>query len=90
VGVPPDPPQAGEGLAEFGCEVHGTIALVETWEDDPERDDAELPVTHRTRREGSPHKLVLTKTAELHRRDTERRQALATALEAIEQFSTQP
>ncbi len=53
-------------------------------------DDAELPVTHRTRREGSPHKLVLTKTAELHRRDTERRQALATALEAIEQFSTQP
>lgn len=53
-------------------------------------DDAELPVTHRTRREGSPHKLVLTKTAELHRRDTERRATLTTALEAIEQLSSHP
>lgn len=49
-------------------------------------DDAELPVTHRTRREGSPHKLVLTKTAELHRRDTERRATLLSALEALERF----
>ncbi|HMR95865.1 MAG TPA: 2OG-Fe(II) oxygenase [Microthrixaceae bacterium] len=53
-------------------------------------DDAELPVTHRTRREGSPHKLVLTKTDELHRRDTERRATLRTALEAVEQTAPQP
>lgn len=53
-------------------------------------DDAELPVTHRTLHEGSPHKLVLTKTAELHRRDAERRATLTAALEAVEQFSTQP
>jgi hypothetical protein len=52
-------------------------------------DDAELPVTHRTRREGSPHKLVLTKTAELHRRDTQRRATLTAALEAVEQFASQ-
>ena len=52
-------------------------------------DDAELPVTHRTRSEGSPHKLVLTKTADLHRRDAQHREALTTALEAIEQSSTQ-
>ena len=53
-------------------------------------DDADLPVTHRTRREGSPHKLVLTKTAEVHHRDTERRATLTTALEATEQLSSQP
>lgn len=32
-------------------------------------DTAELPVTHRTRREGSPHKLVLTKTNDLFERE---------------------
>lgn len=53
-------------------------------------DDAELPVTHVTRHEGSPHKLVLTKTAELHRRDTERRATFAAALEVIEQFHAEP
>ncbi|MCU0268471.1 MAG: 2OG-Fe(II) oxygenase [Acidimicrobiales bacterium] len=53
-------------------------------------DDAELPVTHRTRREGSPHKLVLTKTADLHRQAAQRRATLTNALEAIEQFATQP
>lgn len=49
-------------------------------------DDFELPVTHRTIREGSPHKLVLTKTADLHRRDAERRATLATYLDAVDQF----
>lgn len=53
-------------------------------------DDAELPVTHATLREGSPHKLVLTKTTELHRRDAERRATLAAAFEAIKPLSTQP
>lgn len=52
-------------------------------------DDAELPITHRTLREGSPHKLVLTKTPELHRQAAQRRTALAHALEAIEHFLTQ-
>jgi hypothetical protein len=36
-------------------------------------DDAELPVTHRTLREGRPHKLVLTKTAELFEREAQDR-----------------
>lgn len=53
-------------------------------------DDFELPVTHRTIREGSPHKLVLTKTADLHRRDAEHRETLATSLDAVEQFLTTP
>ena len=33
-----------------------------------------VPVTHQTRREGSPHRLVLTKTAQLHQREAERRE----------------
>lgn len=49
-------------------------------------DDAELPVTHRTIREGSPHKLVLTKTADLHHRDAERKATLTASLDAVEQF----
>lgn len=49
-------------------------------------DDAELPVTHRTIRQGSPHKLVLTKTAELHRRDAERREAGTASLAVVQQF----
>jgi hypothetical protein len=49
-------------------------------------DDAELPVTHRTTRQGSPHKLVLTKTADLHERDAERRRVNTTALDIVEQF----
>jgi hypothetical protein len=36
-------------------------------------DDAELPVTHRTLRQGNPHKLVLTKTAELFEREAQDR-----------------
>lgn len=53
-------------------------------------DDVELPITHHTIREGSPHKLVLTKTADLHRRDSEHRDTLATFLDAVEQFLTTP
>lgn len=49
-------------------------------------DEAEFPVTHQTRREGSPHKLVLTKTADLHRRDLERRSAARAELESVKQF----
>lgn len=48
-------------------------------------DDAELPVTHRTTRQGSPHKLVLTKTAELHLQDAERRAANTASLGIVEQ-----
>jgi len=38
-------------------------------------DESELPVTHLTRREGSPHKLVLTKTEDLFRREADRRRS---------------
>ncbi|WP_182358951.1 2OG-Fe(II) oxygenase [Tomitella gaofuii] len=36
-------------------------------------DDADLPVRHQTRRTGSPHTLVLTKTLDLFTREAERR-----------------
>ena len=36
--------------------------------------DAELPVARATRRVGSPHTLVLTKTAELFEREAEQRE----------------
>lgn len=49
-------------------------------------DDAELPVTHSTTRQGSPHKLVLTKTADLHLRDAERRRANTASLDLVQQF----
>lgn len=51
-------------------------------------DDAELSVTHRTVRQGSPHKLILTKTTELHRRDAERRRTATASLEVVEQLLT--
>lgn len=51
-------------------------------------DDAELAVTHRTTRQGSPHKLVLTKTADLHLRGTERRQVDTASLDIVQQFLT--
>ncbi len=51
-------------------------------------DDAELPVTHQTRREGSPHKLVLTKTADVFRRDADRRTAARAELDTMERFLT--
>lgn len=51
-------------------------------------DDAELAVTHRTTRQGSPHKLVLTKTADLHQQDAERRRATTASLDIVQQFLT--
>jgi len=41
-------------------------------------DAAELPVTHRTVRQGSPHKLVLTKTDALFQREADRRHRAST------------
>ena len=49
-------------------------------------DEAELPVTHTTVRQGSPHQLVLTKTADVHLRDTERRRARKESLATVQQF----
>ncbi|MGH9155067.1 MAG: 2OG-Fe(II) oxygenase [Acidimicrobiales bacterium] len=49
-------------------------------------DVAELRVTHRTTRQGSPHKLVLTKTADVHRADAERRRATTASLDIVQQF----
>ena len=49
-------------------------------------DEAELPVTHHTTRQGSPHKLVITKTPDLHLRDTERRRARKESLATVQQF----
>jgi len=46
-------------------------------------DEAELPVTHQTKREGSPHKLVLTKTSELFTRDAERRNSAQARLDSV-------
>ncbi len=52
-------------------------------------DEAELPVTHQTRRDGSPHKLVLTKTADVYNRDEARRIAARTELDTVERFLEQ-
>ena len=49
-------------------------------------DEAELPATHTTLRQGSPHKLVLTKTAEVHLRDTRRRLSALDALTVVTRF----
>ena len=49
-------------------------------------DEAELPVTHTTTRQGSPHKLVLTKTAEVHLRDGQHRRSALEALTAVTRF----
>jgi hypothetical protein len=53
-------------------------------------DDAELPVTHTTVREGSPHKLVLTKTADVHHRDAAMRSWAASALADIDTYLATP
>ncbi len=50
-------------------------------------DQAELPVTHRTKREGSPHKLVLTKTSDLFTRDAERRSTTQGWLHSVQQLA---
>lgn len=47
-------------------------------------DEAELPVTHHTQRQGSPHKLVLTKTPDLFTRDAERRTATQAWLDTVQ------
>ena len=49
-------------------------------------DEAELPLTHTTIRQGSPHKLVITKTPDLHLRDTERRSARKDLLATVRKF----
>ncbi len=49
-------------------------------------EDAELPVTHRTTREGSPHKLVITKTADLFTHNAVQRTNVQTALASIERL----
>lgn len=48
-------------------------------------DGAELPVTHQTRREGSPHKLVLTKADDLVERDRKARSRIETELAELRQ-----
>ncbi len=49
-------------------------------------DEAELPVTHTTIRQGSPHQLVLTKTADVHLRDTEHRSSVLEALTVVKRY----
>jgi len=48
-------------------------------------DETELPVTHLTKREGSPHKLVLTKTPDLFTRDVEVRSRTQAHLDSVQQ-----
>ena len=43
-----------------------------------------LPVTHKTERTGSPHKLILTKTNQLHRQAKQRFQRIENALTAFQ------
>ena len=47
-------------------------------------DVLELPLTHTTERKGSPHKLVLTKTTQLHTRAKKRFEQVQRALENLE------
>lgn len=49
-------------------------------------DEAELPVTHQTRRQGSPHKLILAKTPALFTRDAARRSTTESTLESIQRL----
>ncbi len=53
-------------------------------------DEAEVPATHHTVRQGSPHKLVIAKTSALHVRDAERRQVARESLAFVEQFLAMP
>jgi hypothetical protein len=46
-------------------------------------DDMALPVTHVTKREGSPHKLVLTKTQALHDNAKKQQMAAESAFEKV-------
>ena len=49
-------------------------------------DQAELPVTHETTRQGSPHKLVVTKSPDLVARDINRRARAQASLDSIQQL----
>lgn len=49
-------------------------------------DLAELPLTHVTKREGSPHKLVITKNRELFDREARHRSMLQASLESVQQL----
>ncbi len=49
-------------------------------------DDAELPVSHRTTHEGSPHKLVITKTSDLFTREADQRTKARASLTAVERL----
>lgn len=49
-------------------------------------DEAELPVTHHTLRQGSPHKLILSKTDDLFHRDATQRRVARTWLETTQQL----
>ncbi len=49
-------------------------------------DEAELPVSHRTTHEGSPHKLVITKTSDLFTREADQRTKARASLTAVELF----
>jgi hypothetical protein len=53
-------------------------------------DQQELPVTHQTRHEGSPHKLVLTKTSKLFTDHAQNRANAKAALTVIERFLDRP
>jgi hypothetical protein len=53
-------------------------------------DEAELPATHHTIRQGSPHKLVISKTTDLHLHDAQRRQAAQEALAVVQQYLGDP
>ncbi len=46
-----------------------------------------VPVTHETRRDGSPHKLILTKTAELFQRHQQEAAKLAEGLKTLRQLT---
>jgi hypothetical protein len=49
-------------------------------------DEAELPVTHRTLRQGSPHKLILTKTDDLFRLDAGHRRTALHRLDSAQRL----
>ena len=49
-------------------------------------DEAELPVSHRTTHEGSPHKLVITKTSDLFTREADQRTKARASLTAVERL----
>ena len=46
-------------------------------------DAMDIPVTHETLHQGSPHKLVLTKTTELFKKDKERAKSIETCLSKL-------